>query len=575
MIPVSSEFKKAIKDRERRIKGYVEVLYDAPNVNVEVEVVNMTSANTNPSEISNGIRVENDYGTVDYLPLDGSKLVMGDTNINSGFISDMLAEETMGIPYVTLSFQETTINGLTLYYRDNYPNTTTIQIQGEELITINDEGYVQQIVFNEPKTLSQITVLFKNWEYPKRKIKIMEIDLGITQTYKDQDLLEFTVDEEVNKLVEETPTNEVDITLNNMQDLFNPLNPQGIVRFLTENVKIIPYIGVLTENNGVEYVKMGEFLFESYTNNSDKSTTLVGKNLMKQLETEILKDDNETDFFKQNSFLKQDMENFMQNYNYDIDFSGFNKYGFTMSDIKDTKLIESLRSMSLLNSNLLYFNRNSVLNLISINKNINEIITKNELINDASFKNMNKSNILKVIGYSGPAEYYEQPKDVYQANITLDKSPKIVLCDVGDATLFYQPTVSQSGGTSASIISHSYYLAFVKITGTLGSNVSITIKSNYLYKPHEYFNEYDYSGQNSQKNIMEITPIPSPQGYSPDSVLKDSPSYEMSFEYNGDPSLEAGDYINVETPYGYKKLFIQKNRFTFNGGLTGSIEGVE
>ena len=58
-------------------------------------------------------------------------------------------------------------------------------------------------------------------------------------------------------------------------------------------------------------------------------------------------------------------------------------------------------------------------------------------------------------------------------------------------------------------------------------------------------------------------------------ILERTPSYEMSFDYNGDPSLEAGDYINVETPYGYKKLFIQKNRFKFDGGLEGSIEGVE
>ena len=57
--------------------------------------------------------------------------------------------------------------------------------------------------------------------------------------------------------------------------------------------------------------------------------------------------------------------------------------------------------------------------------------------------------------------------------------------------------------------------------------------------------------------------------------LEYTPSYEISFEYNGDPSLEAGDYIEVETPYGYKPVFIQKNRFTFNGGLSGSIEGVE
>ena len=58
-------------------------------------------------------------------------------------------------------------------------------------------------------------------------------------------------------------------------------------------------------------------------------------------------------------------------------------------------------------------------------------------------------------------------------------------------------------------------------------------------------------------------------------ILENAPSYEINFEYNGDPSLEAGDYIEVETPYGNKPVFIQKNRFTFNGGLSGSIEGVE
>ena len=58
-------------------------------------------------------------------------------------------------------------------------------------------------------------------------------------------------------------------------------------------------------------------------------------------------------------------------------------------------------------------------------------------------------------------------------------------------------------------------------------------------------------------------------------ILNYTPSYKMDFDYNGDPSLEAGDYINVETPYGYKPLFIQKNHFKFDGGLEGYIEGVE
>ena len=43
---------------------------------------------------------------------------------------------------------------------------------------------------------------------------------------------------------------------------------------------------------------------------------------------------------------------------------------------------------------------------------------------------------------------------------------------------------------------------------------------------------------------------------------------------NGDPSLEAGDLVNLETRYGLMKMRIQEHRLKFNGALSGSIKGV-
>ena len=68
MIHVSNAFKKAIKKPERQIKGYVEVLYNLPNIETTI-TTNINSTYTSTNEIQNGTRVENIYGSLDYLPL--------------------------------------------------------------------------------------------------------------------------------------------------------------------------------------------------------------------------------------------------------------------------------------------------------------------------------------------------------------------------------------------------------------------------------------------------------------------------------------------------------------------------
>ena len=52
-------------------------------------------------------------------------------------------------------------------------------------------------------------------------------------------------------------------------------------------------------------------------------------------------------------------------------------------------------------------------------------------------------------------------------------------------------------------------------------------------------------------------------------------SYEVDLDYNGNPTIEAGDYIEVESNYGKVPIFVQKHTLKYNGGLSGSIEGVE
>lgn len=575
MISVSNEFKKAIKKTERQIKGYVEVLYDLPDISLieEQTNTNIDSTYTSFDEIFNGMRVENLYGSLDYLPLNGEYITMDDgINQNAGLISDELGDN-LGGKYIAISFSQRVINGMTLYFRTNIPEEFRIELSdGSEIEIENNDKEMIQIIFDNPKTLRYANVVFLHMEYPDRKIYINEIDLGITQVYKDQDLIEFTVDEEVNKLVEEVPTNETNIILNNMRDSFNPLNPQGIVPYLTEKTLIKPYIGVFTENSGVEYVKMGEFYFDSYTNNSDLTTTLIGKNIIKQVEAEILKDDTEFDLF--NSVMSKWNFKLYMLFNYDYEFDNLDYSTInSISNINNKYLINLLKEISFFNTTLFYADRNNKLNLKNIDLDIKDNLTKTELIKDVEYKKIDKINTLM---YLSPAQYSMNTTGsrlVYEREITLETSPQIVLCESNIPNMMDSIT-HVDGADSVSVISQGYYFTFIKITGTVGNTMTIRMASPYdmletigtKKRSNKGANEKEVVINFQSKIVKDINSI---------NTLNYTPSYEMKFDYNGDPSLEAGDYINVETPYGYKPLFIQKNHFKFDGGLEGYIEGVE
>lgn len=601
MIQVSNEFKKAIKKSERQIKGYVEVLYDLPEINVTASA-NVSSSYTSLSNILLGGRVKQNYGTLDYLPLDGSYLTM-DNNINSdaGFISDYnvqtyspTARDSVDL---TLSFEETTINGFTIYFVNNRIKSFiyTLSDGTQSTVVYNESKNFAQVIFEQPKTITSIEFWFTEFEYEYRKVKIDRIDLGITQVYKDQDLIEFTVDEEVNKLVEEVPTNETNIILNNMNDLFNPLNQKGILPYLSENTLIKPYIGVLTDGLGIEYVKMGEFYFDSYTNNSDATTTLVGKNILKQVEKDEITDgvvgltsafiDRPSD---QSPNLTTDI---MDRLNYNFIFNPRQKIAYYLHFLDDINLKNYLQNIAMHDYSILYASRNNQIIIRDPIGNIVDELTKNELINDAEYKKIDKINTLikndTRISSDGESKQGTNTTIFSSANASfiLNKNTQNFAIKNESQRNVWELTndvvFTYTGATSAEIKYGSNNYTIVQASGNVGDTVSFncifenhTVQSKNIGQNYEITNR----GQNDKKIVLEINSIYNafPGRVRTDlGMLEYTPSYKMTFDYNGDPSLEAGDYINVETPYGYKSLFIQKNRFKFDGGLEGSIEGVE
>ena len=262
----------------------------------------------------------------------------------------------------------------------------------------------------------------------------------------------------------------------------------------------------------------------------------------------------------------------MQNYNYI-----FNVLDFTVilatSNINKNKLIDFIKEICFMNSNLFYADRDNKLNMKAINTNIVDNLSKYELIEDAKYTVIDKINTLV---FKNPVAFSMNvtgSRLVYENTITLEKSPQIILCK-SSAPNLKDSIVHADGADSVSVISQGYFMEFIKLTGTVGSSIHIQIASS--YETIETIGERikTIKNVNERENIIEFKTSLS-KSLSNINILNYTPSYKMAFDYNGDPSLEAGDYISVETPYGYKHLFIQKNHFKFDGGLEAHIEGVE
>jgi hypothetical protein len=95
MIVTSNDFKKAIKNEDRQLKGYVEVLYKHEDINAEVSSegigTDVLPIVMSTEKILYDSRISTDYATLEnnYFKLDGSFILPNqEMNKGTGYISN-------------------------------------------------------------------------------------------------------------------------------------------------------------------------------------------------------------------------------------------------------------------------------------------------------------------------------------------------------------------------------------------------------------------------------------------------------------------------------------------------------
>lgn len=605
MITVTDGFKKAIKKSEREIYGYVELDYQHDDYSLSVKKVPKLSDIV--IDDGNGLfsnnKVMTKYATLEYnhTLLDGSFMVWNENiKSNVGIITKDTFENINDAEIVIENESSNKlVYGITIYFKENLPFDFDIDyVYNNEIIATdnvrNNSTMVYQKIFPHGEYISDISIKIINVEYSANRLRIANVDFNLSDLYDGEQLVSFDVTEEIDLLVENLPINTCSVRLNNYPDSngnnkFDPISPVSITKYLTSNTTIKPYIGVLTEDNGIEYVPMGVFYINDWSSDVDGNVTINGNSLMGILKNITISSDGT---FLRNGFTGYQIANYFTNMTgYNFNFISGTYYNDYLRDTNLLNWISAQMPFQIMGYNTtsqrhekrkFHITRYNVVSEDILNEEIVDKISRNELLSDVKYDTksvINNVEVTDIINYNITSSTTE---DVVKDTITLRSEEEYQWYYFDKYTNYNTSNFSytSTGSATATLIDKNYYMIYVKFNGNIGDTITIT------YNGHIYDNPPTkvYSKRNNipigETLLLDFSKYFNANDSSIESsidyYLTNDAKYRVDMETIGDPSLEAGDTINVQTRYnnndGYKKVIITKQNFKYDGGLQCNIE---
>lgn len=612
----SSDYKKF----NREIKGYVEISYDIGYFDtrfpfyIDSSGTRQTLAKKEYSEdfasIANSDKNKPEYAMLynNFTKLDGSFMLFNKTSNNCGYIAEYTPKEIYDTYHTSgiedsgkigfYMIKNSYTSGITIYTRNNKIKNATIDLtyatQGvvtnDTIIIEDNDKDILFIELDNTQESTQISITVDEWEDENMLVNMLSVDGGLSYIYEGNELIDLEITEEVNKLVEETPNNELKLTVGDYERLYDPLNPKGIAKYLTEGSKFIPYIGIRTEDGSFDYDKMGTFYFNKIDYN-EKEVTFTCYNLMNYLSSTYITN-NSGNLTNENHLIpKNGLTNYLTTYlqselnnTFIIDIT--NKIRMSLGTLKRTSFAEFLQKASMIDG-IFYVDRNNNIVIKNIDNEIKDNISKNELLNDIRYTNVEKVKAFNlqrnVFTLADTSETNDT--DNFVTTFTLEEDEPVICVTSDDPVVLswlQNYMLNLTGASDFNIIRKTTrndfnFMLFVRIYGSKGDTVTLSGKYPYK-KDSSSTTEVDIIGS-GEPLITIDNPFYSVKYYTYDDMFTNffnkAYSYKVNLEYNGNTKIKAGDYINVESNYGIVPIFVQRHTLKYNGGLSGSIEGVE
>ncbi len=276
MIPVSDAWKE-IHKQPLLPETFVEISVGVTDVGVEDE---MTVTGTNEAVFSRSrFSVRNTssatppkYATLEHnlWALDGSRGVVPSSSpyTTPGYVSQ--DDSLGGVSMVLDEVRETSVPGLTITWSDEYGEyATDFKVEaknGDTVVattTVTGNTSVVTEVALELTDYDSLTVTVLGWSEPLHRARIDFISFGHVMVFTKNDIFSYTHEQYGDLNSAELPKNSITFTLDNSDGIWNPSNPTGLARYLSERQRVIVRYG-LDVDGVTEWIKAGTFYLSEW-----------------------------------------------------------------------------------------------------------------------------------------------------------------------------------------------------------------------------------------------------------------------------------------------------------------------
>lgn len=262
---------------------FIKIFYDSTEPGVQKDASASADTQASFSNVS-GITSDNDKRTVSKYAtgepnlhlLDGTFLlspVPGSSANDAGYISrDIVSESnhpkltftfsrlhTRPIPGITILWSETLNEYAKSFKLTAYSGDTQVST-----ITVNDNSSVRVEVDWEISGYDKITLEVLSWCLPDRRARIEWFMVGFRLAYTKNNLISYTHESNRDPISGQLSKDSISFSLDNSQQTWNPLNPQGMYRYLYERQLVTVSYGMDIDGT-TEWINGGKFFMSEWS----------------------------------------------------------------------------------------------------------------------------------------------------------------------------------------------------------------------------------------------------------------------------------------------------------------------
>lgn len=255
-------------------EGFIEISYLVSEDGLQESALARSDEEAVISKVENTIEITEELPSyrlatteMNLWRLDGTMNVF-DTEEDVGYVSSSFGAGTVEVALDEI--HEQPLQGITIQWSKVFNEwatdfTVTAYRDNTEIVSKTVSGNESAIseVELEIEGYNRIKISVSGWNVPDHRARIERITLGVTKIYLKGDLMTYKHSQTGSPVSGELPKNSIEFSLDNSDGKWNPNNPTGYERYLSERQKIKVRYG-FDINGTTEWIKAGTFYLSEW-----------------------------------------------------------------------------------------------------------------------------------------------------------------------------------------------------------------------------------------------------------------------------------------------------------------------